>query len=355
MSTEGDQTREQVLLALATAGFEVTGDQLARWHRAGLLPRPRQRSLGRGLGTVTVYPPGTVEQAMALCQIRTRHRSLSRAAFQLWWDGFAVDLSQVLEPIKLVAAKVDTDLAAIVSVDGTLPVRFGGPAERRLGRRGRERLEATVRAASRDLQAPVAPFSELELPSMPPTIDELLDLTVPLLVRALAGLKATELVNQTSFEDLCMTRDEAKFVLDAIGRWVQPMAWLWGRKGTVFQLVADIQKSVGPKDLPVLLLTFLVIRRIVPPEIRALVTAPPPEGLREIAALKAVHDRVPGADKVITPMAVRALLSDNEAAKRHRPKIDAFVQEHEAEVRSVVFSESQSKNSFTASGSSPDC
>lgn len=338
VSTEGEQTREQVLLALAAAGFEVTGDQLGRWHRAGLLPRPRQRSLGRGMGTVTVYPPGTAEQAMALCRIRTHHRSLRRAAFQLWWDGFAVDPAQVKEPIRLAAAKLDADMAVIASGEGTIPIRFGGPADRRLGRRGRERLAATLRTASKDLAAPVPPFSELVLPSMPPSIDELLDLAIPLLLRALAGIKAVELVDQTSFEDLGTARDQTKFILDAITRWVQPMAWLWGKKGTIFQLVADIQKSVQPEDLPVLLLTFLIVRQMVPPEIWVLVTAPPPEGLREIAALKAVHDRVPGAEKVITPMAVRALLRHNEAARRHRHKIDTFVQEHVAEVRSVILS-----------------
>lgn len=154
LQAEGGQFREQVLLALAAAGFDVTGDQLARWHRAGLLARPRQRSLGRGLGTVIVCSPGTVEQAIALClcRIRTRHRSLSRAAFQLWWEGFVVDPAQVKEPIRLAAAKLDADIAVIASGEGTVPIRFGGPADQRLAPRDRERLDATVRMVSKDLE-----------------------------------------------------------------------------------------------------------------------------------------------------------------------------------------------------------
>jgi hypothetical protein len=35
-------------------------------------------------------------------------------------------------------------------------------------------------------------------------------------------------------------------------------------------------------------------------------------------------------------MAVRALMRDKEAARRYRPGISSFFQEHETEVRSVI-------------------
>jgi hypothetical protein len=354
MPGTADQTREEVLLAAADAGFAVTGDQLARWHRTGLVPRPRQQSLGRGLGTVTVYPPGTTDQVIALCRIRTRHRSLAQAAFQLWWDGFGVDPGQVRGPLQAAAAKVDEDLASMASGQGTVPIRFGGTADRRLGRQRRQKIEATIRNASQDTMQRGTPWAELERLPMPPSLDDFLELLVPVLVRTLAGTKAVELVNQTTFGDLCAARDEAKSVLDAITRWVEPMAWLWGQRGTAFQFVADIPKSVKPADLPVLLFTFLLVQQIVPPEIRGLLTAAPPPGLREIAAFKAVHDRVPGADNVITPGAVRALLRDNEAARRHRPKIETFVQEHEAEIRSALQVEPPLASDASEPDSTPD-
>lgn len=336
MSESADQTREQVLLTAADAGCPVSAEQLARWHRAGLLPRPRQRSLGRGLGTVTVYPPGTASQVVALCRIRSGHRSLDRAAFQLWWEGFAVDPEKVWAPLTQVAKTLDSDLATIRAGQGAVAVRLGGLADRRIGRQRLKRLEATIRSAAEKETDPVTSWSDLELPSMPPSIDELLDVVVPVLVGALRGLQSVELVNQTSFDELCAARDEAKEVLDAVVRWIEPMAWLWGRKGGAFQLLTDIPKSIKPKDLPLLVFTFLIVRQIVPDDIRALIRTPPPPGLLQIAAFKAVHDHVPGADAVINPRSIQALYRDNQAAKRHRPKIDAFVDEHLDEIATTL-------------------
>ena len=336
MPNAAELTREQVLLAAAGAGFPITGDQLARWHRAGLLPRPRQRSLGRGLGTVTIYPAGTVEQLVALCRVRQQHRSLTRAAFQLWWDGFPVDPEQVWGPLGEVATKFDSDLAGAATLQVGPAKGLTAVVNRRLGPQRREALETAIRAASQHPSGALTPFPDLDLPSMPPSIDELVALLLPIMIGALSGLSAVDLVKNSSIDDLCATRDEAKLVFDSIGRWAEPMAWLWGQKGTVFQLLAEIPKAIGPADLPDVLFAFLLLRRVVPPEIRALVLTPPPPLLREIAALKTIRDRVPGADSVITPMAIRALLRGNEAAKRHGPKITSFMQEHEPEVRSVI-------------------
>lgn len=70
--------------------FSVTATQLARWHRSGLLLRPKQVSLGRGRGTQTMYPMGTGDQLVTLCRIRKRKRQLRFAGWKLWWEGFSV-------------------------------------------------------------------------------------------------------------------------------------------------------------------------------------------------------------------------------------------------------------------------
>ena len=77
----------------AEAGFEVSPTQLARWHRHGLLPRPWQQPLGKGKGTETVYPAGTGDQLLALCEFRKQTRLLGRVGWHLWWHGFPVDCS----------------------------------------------------------------------------------------------------------------------------------------------------------------------------------------------------------------------------------------------------------------------
>ncbi len=84
------ETAECLLAAVTQAGLSASAAQVARWHRAGLLPQPRQRSLGRGRGTQTVYPPGTARQLVALIQLHRRYRYLDDVGWRLWWHGFHV-------------------------------------------------------------------------------------------------------------------------------------------------------------------------------------------------------------------------------------------------------------------------
>lgn len=80
------------LLALARRqGYPLSALQLMRWHRAGLLPRPEQRPLKGARGTCSLYPPGTGEQLLLLCSLRTRERRLARLAWQVWLAGYRVD------------------------------------------------------------------------------------------------------------------------------------------------------------------------------------------------------------------------------------------------------------------------
>ena len=84
------ETAECLMAAVTQAGLSASAAQVARWHRAGLLLQPRQRSLGRGRGTQTVYPPGTIRQLTALIQLHRRHRRLDDVGWHLWWHGFHV-------------------------------------------------------------------------------------------------------------------------------------------------------------------------------------------------------------------------------------------------------------------------
>lgn len=84
---------EPAELLLATAkskGFTLSPAQVARWHRVGLLRRPRQQSLGRGRGTETIYPAGSTTQLLALCEQRMKKRSLKVVGWNLWLQGFPV-------------------------------------------------------------------------------------------------------------------------------------------------------------------------------------------------------------------------------------------------------------------------
>lgn len=74
----------------ADAGFEVSGYQLERWRREGLIPRPKQIGLGRGKGSIVLHPEGTGRQLLALLRFKQQDRRLSTVGWRLWGEGFPV-------------------------------------------------------------------------------------------------------------------------------------------------------------------------------------------------------------------------------------------------------------------------
>ena len=86
------ETNEALLTLAQQYGYMVSPTQLVRWHRAGLLPRPRQLPLKGTRGTYSLYPSGTSEQLLLLCEFRTTERRFSHLAWQLWLVGYPVDL-----------------------------------------------------------------------------------------------------------------------------------------------------------------------------------------------------------------------------------------------------------------------
>lgn len=95
------------LVALASdQGFTVTPEQVARWHRDGLLPTPRQHSLGRGRGTESLYPSGTDNQLIALLRIHRKKRRLATVAWMLWWEKFPVSEALVRETLLTTSRKL---------------------------------------------------------------------------------------------------------------------------------------------------------------------------------------------------------------------------------------------------------
>ena len=84
------ESAEFLLAQAKNAGFDVAAAALARWHRTGLLPRPRTRSLGRGRGTQTLYPEGTAAQLLALCKLHSNFRSLEYVGWHLWLQNHSV-------------------------------------------------------------------------------------------------------------------------------------------------------------------------------------------------------------------------------------------------------------------------
>jgi hypothetical protein len=86
---------EDIIARCRAEGTAVTRPQLERWHKAGALPHPRQRSAGPHGGSVSVYPVGTQRQVCALRAELQCNRSLPAAMFALWVSGYAVNLKMI--------------------------------------------------------------------------------------------------------------------------------------------------------------------------------------------------------------------------------------------------------------------
>jgi hypothetical protein len=86
---------DAVRAGLTVRGRPVSPTQLARWHRTGYLPKPRQVPQGYGRGTVSLYPPGTRTQAERLCAFLSRTRDLEEVGWRLWWDGYPISTEHI--------------------------------------------------------------------------------------------------------------------------------------------------------------------------------------------------------------------------------------------------------------------
>jgi hypothetical protein len=114
------ETSADIRTAAGKHGFDVSETRLARWHREGLIPQPRQKSLGRSKGTVSWYPAGTACQVLVLCQIRKCYRSLDEVGWRLWWHGFPVGDRFGIAQLKAAARQWDQYMVQLRSARAIL-------------------------------------------------------------------------------------------------------------------------------------------------------------------------------------------------------------------------------------------
>jgi hypothetical protein len=108
MSSIASHETGETLVALARQnGHRISQTQLARWHRVGLLPRPRQLPLKTARGTCSCYPDGTGKQLLALCSLRATERRLAHLAWQLWLAGYPVALPIIRAHLAQAAQRID--------------------------------------------------------------------------------------------------------------------------------------------------------------------------------------------------------------------------------------------------------
>lgn len=101
------ETREQLLDAAEDAGYLLSSSQLGRLHRAGLVPAPEVKALGRGRGTESRFPPGSAARLVRVAKVHAKVHRLADLAWRLWWEDGGEIPPPALEALRRVAASID--------------------------------------------------------------------------------------------------------------------------------------------------------------------------------------------------------------------------------------------------------
>lgn len=109
-SAQFSEPKAALLERAQKAGFDISAVQLVNWHRAGLLPKPWQKRLGRARGTETVYPKGTGDKLLTLCRLHRKRRNLRELGWRLWWLGYPVESRCWLGYLKSAGQRMDRGL-----------------------------------------------------------------------------------------------------------------------------------------------------------------------------------------------------------------------------------------------------
>ncbi len=265
---------------------EATGStrwQLARWHRAGLLPRPAQRRRGRK-GTESVYPLGTSARVTELLRIQRGERRLAYIAFELWWRGYDVRIGLVRTLLRTVETRMTRAAGApLPSAEELRRSRLPHGSAGRMRRRvGREKFPLLVHMLSAVVSGRPDPSEvtkenallvERALDLRRARIDRVLDADPwlprdedmrPVLTEFADLFRKTpfrEVVERTADEDLLKARDQLRAftsLMSTFGVLAQAFA---GRGSFGLTELGKTFLEFGPSDRARLFLLWLVIRR----------------------------------------------------------------------------------------------
>jgi hypothetical protein len=92
ITTTAEISEAAMLDAVDRAGeTPPTGDQLKRWRRAGMLPRPRLAYRPGVRGSQSMYPAWAADQLLAIVRLHRCDHRLGELSTALWWEGRWVD------------------------------------------------------------------------------------------------------------------------------------------------------------------------------------------------------------------------------------------------------------------------
>ncbi len=342
------------------SGLKVSKTQLARWHRAGLIPLPvGRRFLGRPRGSVTVYPPGTGRQLLELLRIHSKERRLPFVAWRLWWARYDVSLPKRIRPFLDRVLSAWEKAASSARPTGSAK-RLGTArlaetalrkARKRVGsRRFPEFLETVLKVVSGEFegwsQADESALFEKGLGLRRARIDRVSGLPPWLqgdAAEALGSLSSLlqpdqlrNALNSATDQDLLAARDELRSVLSLFRSVALIAEAVFGRGAFGFAVFRDLDAAKPPSQA-FFMLIWLVLRKRPPfadglelltqwePTLTA--SVPLYEGLLQLAA------EVPAFSDLITPRRVRTAMRNPEVMSEFQFDLRERIEQHKEEVQ----------------------
>jgi hypothetical protein len=135
-------TREQLLAYAVEHGHRVSGKQLDRWRKRGLIPSPVLKGRGRGPGMEARYPLSAGPQLIAVAGALRETRDLDAVRWRLWWQGFAIAERYIRPQLIESLVHIRERRAEVESIrdDDEAFERFNQKTRRRLGTGGLARI-----------------------------------------------------------------------------------------------------------------------------------------------------------------------------------------------------------------------
>lgn len=89
-------SQNELIIRLNNVKISANENLLISWRKCGAIPY-RKRGLGRGRGSITEYPVSSIQQIERLLRYLHEKRSLDWAVYQLWREGYSIDLRRLLK------------------------------------------------------------------------------------------------------------------------------------------------------------------------------------------------------------------------------------------------------------------
>jgi hypothetical protein len=98
---------------IAVARGRMSSEQLKRWRREGLLPRPEQIHVPGVRGSQSRYPAGTPSQLRTVLKFKQRYHRLDELRFWLWWEECWVEPTALRSTLAKLLGEELTDFLGV--------------------------------------------------------------------------------------------------------------------------------------------------------------------------------------------------------------------------------------------------